>query len=194
MSTRSIAATEYRNLPLSILTESKSNPRRIFEDAALCSVGHYVADAAMSRMAEGGARCGGHITITVNRAISATARRHAIHCLGGGHRSCVGREAGCDGSHLSSQGDFCMAVGGVEADMSQPCSDDINIHTLLEEANCRRLAEDVRRDAAKLLVRRTGTQARCAPLDDCVDTEPRQTLMLARRRQGGRLVSMPVGY
>ncbi len=35
MSTQSIAATEYRNLPLSILTESKSNPRRIFEDAAL---------------------------------------------------------------------------------------------------------------------------------------------------------------
>ncbi len=31
----SIAATEYRNLPLSILTESKTNPRRIFEDAAL---------------------------------------------------------------------------------------------------------------------------------------------------------------
>ena len=35
MSTQNIAATEYRNLPLSILTESKSNPRRIFEDAAL---------------------------------------------------------------------------------------------------------------------------------------------------------------
>jgi ParB family chromosome partitioning protein len=31
----SIAATEYRNLPLSILTESKTNPRRIFEDMAL---------------------------------------------------------------------------------------------------------------------------------------------------------------
>ncbi len=31
----SIAATEYRNLPLSILTESKTNPRRIFENAAL---------------------------------------------------------------------------------------------------------------------------------------------------------------
>ena len=30
-----IAATEYRNLPLAVLTESKSNPRRIFEDAAL---------------------------------------------------------------------------------------------------------------------------------------------------------------
>ena len=29
------AATEYRNLPLSILTESKTNPRRIFEDDAL---------------------------------------------------------------------------------------------------------------------------------------------------------------
>ena len=35
MSTQNIAATEYRNVPLSILTESKSNPRRIFEDAAL---------------------------------------------------------------------------------------------------------------------------------------------------------------
>jgi ParB family chromosome partitioning protein len=28
-------ATEYRNLPLSVLTESTTNPRRIFEDAAL---------------------------------------------------------------------------------------------------------------------------------------------------------------
>ncbi|EQD60991.1 ParB-like nuclease domain protein, partial [mine drainage metagenome] len=31
----SIANTEYRNLPLAVLTESKTNPRRIFEDAAL---------------------------------------------------------------------------------------------------------------------------------------------------------------
>ena len=31
----STAATEYRNLPLSILAESKTNPRRIFEDTAL---------------------------------------------------------------------------------------------------------------------------------------------------------------
>ena len=29
------AATEYRNLPLAVLTESKTNPRRIFEDVAL---------------------------------------------------------------------------------------------------------------------------------------------------------------
>jgi ParB family chromosome partitioning protein len=29
------AATEYRNLPLNVLTESTTNPRRIFEDAAL---------------------------------------------------------------------------------------------------------------------------------------------------------------
>ena len=29
------AAVEYRNLPLSILTESKTNPRRIFDEAAL---------------------------------------------------------------------------------------------------------------------------------------------------------------
>jgi len=28
-------ATEYRNLPLAVLTESATNPRRIFEDAAL---------------------------------------------------------------------------------------------------------------------------------------------------------------
>jgi len=29
------AATEYRDLPLAVLTESKTNPRRIFEDNAL---------------------------------------------------------------------------------------------------------------------------------------------------------------
>ena len=28
-------ATEYRDLPLAVLTESATNPRRIFEDAAL---------------------------------------------------------------------------------------------------------------------------------------------------------------
>ena len=38
----SIAATEYRNQPLSILTESKSNPRRIFEDAALKELADFV--------------------------------------------------------------------------------------------------------------------------------------------------------
>ena len=31
----SITATEYRNLPLTVLTESKTNPRRIFEDSTL---------------------------------------------------------------------------------------------------------------------------------------------------------------
>ena len=35
MTTRNIAATEYRNLPLAVLTESATNPRRIFEDSAL---------------------------------------------------------------------------------------------------------------------------------------------------------------
>jgi hypothetical protein len=36
------ATTEYRNLPLSILTESKTNPRRIFEDTALKELADYV--------------------------------------------------------------------------------------------------------------------------------------------------------
>ena len=29
------SASEYRNLPLAVLTESATNPRRIFEDSAL---------------------------------------------------------------------------------------------------------------------------------------------------------------
>jgi hypothetical protein len=33
--TQVINATEYRNVSLSLLSESKTNPRRIFEDAAL---------------------------------------------------------------------------------------------------------------------------------------------------------------
>ena len=35
MSIENTAATEYRNLPLALLSESKTNPRRIFEDEAL---------------------------------------------------------------------------------------------------------------------------------------------------------------
>ena len=35
METTVINATEYRNVSLSLLSESKTNPRRIFEDTAL---------------------------------------------------------------------------------------------------------------------------------------------------------------
>jgi hypothetical protein len=37
------SAVEYRNLPLNVLTESTTNPRRIFEDAALKELADYVA-------------------------------------------------------------------------------------------------------------------------------------------------------
>jgi hypothetical protein len=43
MSTVTTAATEYRNLPLSILMESKTSPRRIFEDEALKELADFVA-------------------------------------------------------------------------------------------------------------------------------------------------------
>ena len=33
METQIISATDYRNVPLSLLNESKTNPRRIFDDA-----------------------------------------------------------------------------------------------------------------------------------------------------------------
>jgi hypothetical protein len=35
-------ATEYRNLPLAVLTESATNPRRIFEDSALKELAAFV--------------------------------------------------------------------------------------------------------------------------------------------------------
>jgi hypothetical protein len=47
-------ATEYRNLPLAVLTESATNPRRIFEDSAFCSADRFVAAEAGSRMKTGG--------------------------------------------------------------------------------------------------------------------------------------------
>ena len=34
--------TEYRDLPLAVLTESATNPRRIFEDAALKELADFV--------------------------------------------------------------------------------------------------------------------------------------------------------
>jgi ParB family chromosome partitioning protein len=36
-------ATEYRNLPLAVLTESKTNPRRTFEDDSLKELAAFVA-------------------------------------------------------------------------------------------------------------------------------------------------------
>jgi len=39
METQVINATEYRNVTLAVLSESKTNPRRIFEDAALKELG-----------------------------------------------------------------------------------------------------------------------------------------------------------
>ena len=43
MNTATNNATEYCNLPLNVLTESTTNPRRIFEDAALKELAVYVA-------------------------------------------------------------------------------------------------------------------------------------------------------
>jgi hypothetical protein len=34
--------TEYRNLPLAVLTESAANPRRVFDDAALKELASFV--------------------------------------------------------------------------------------------------------------------------------------------------------
>jgi ParB family chromosome partitioning protein len=36
-------ATEYRNLPLAMLTESKTNPRRTFEDDSLKELADFVS-------------------------------------------------------------------------------------------------------------------------------------------------------
>jgi hypothetical protein len=36
------SATEYRNLPLAVLTESATNPRRIFEESALKELADFV--------------------------------------------------------------------------------------------------------------------------------------------------------
>jgi hypothetical protein len=42
MTTTVINATEYRDLPLSLLTESKTNPRRVFEEDALKELADFV--------------------------------------------------------------------------------------------------------------------------------------------------------
>jgi ParB family transcriptional regulator, chromosome partitioning protein len=42
MNTTLINATEYRNLPLASLTESKTNPRRSFEHNALHELADFV--------------------------------------------------------------------------------------------------------------------------------------------------------
>ena len=42
MDTKITNATEYRNLPLAMLTESTTNPRRLFEENALRELADFV--------------------------------------------------------------------------------------------------------------------------------------------------------
>ena len=50
MNTTTIAnATEYRNLPLALLTESKTNPRRTFEDDSLKELADFVPGNKIGR-------------------------------------------------------------------------------------------------------------------------------------------------
>ena len=47
MSIIATATTEYRDLPLAVLTESRTNPRRIFEDNALKELADFVTGHIM---------------------------------------------------------------------------------------------------------------------------------------------------
>jgi hypothetical protein len=49
METTVTNATEYRNVSLSLLSESKTNPRRMFEDAALKELSESIRTQAFSR-------------------------------------------------------------------------------------------------------------------------------------------------
>jgi hypothetical protein len=46
------AASEYRNLPLAVLTESVTNPRRIFEDSALKELADFVPGHKIGQFVE----------------------------------------------------------------------------------------------------------------------------------------------
>ena len=45
--------TEYRDLPLSVLTESRTNPRRFFEDSALKELADFVPGHKIGKFFEG---------------------------------------------------------------------------------------------------------------------------------------------
>jgi hypothetical protein len=64
METTVINATEYRDVSLALLTESKTNPRRIFEDAALKELADYVL---------------GHIIVLLCRSPFCGRRRQKAH-------------------------------------------------------------------------------------------------------------------
>jgi hypothetical protein len=52
-------ADEYRNLPLAVLTESPTNPRRIFEDAALKELADFVPRHKIGLLFRSPFCCGG---------------------------------------------------------------------------------------------------------------------------------------
>ncbi len=65
------------------------------------------------------------------------------------------------------------------------CANDIYVYTLLQETDCRRMPEDMRRHTTGHLLGNVSREKRGVPLDDLVDAETRQRLVLARHRQRG---------
>ena len=62
METHVLNSTEYRNLPLSLLNVSKTNPRRTFDEVALKELADFVAEGVKRSMTAGCPHSEGHIT------------------------------------------------------------------------------------------------------------------------------------
>src|SRR5262249_27607844 len=80
---------------------------------------------------------------------------------------------------LRANVDLCVPIGGVEAHVAEPATDDVDLDTGLQQMNSRRVSKHVGPDAAE-----AAFEVARVPAHDLVDAEARQRLVAARSEDG----------
>ena len=107
-------------------------PTPVLVLSGFCCQPRYVASAAQNHPSQGARRDSGNIILTETPAISSGPGFAAIRPRGGIPREIDGREARGHGGLLRPQRDLGVAIGRVEADMSEPRPDDIDLNACLK--------------------------------------------------------------
>ena len=81
-----------------------------------------------------------------------------------GHRTAL------ESGFLGTEVDLCVSVRGLQADMTEPAADHVNLDAGFEQVNRRGVPKDVRRNASPTLSR-VGVKARRVSADDLVNAE-----------------------
>src|SRR5207253_3640482 len=99
-----------------------------------------------------------------------------------------GRQAGKYRSLFRAEGDFGVAICGIETNVAEPAPNHVDVGARLQQRDRSTVPEYVRRYSVALAVAPNRSKHRRVPHDDLVDAESRQWLPVMRGEQGKRLI------